>query len=174
MGVGGVALTHSRSQVVSYLYPVRTGIVTFMTSEPEPEEDLSLVIKPLDDFVWLCLLCSLLACILFDRLYKRLNVYAKNNKVFWISIYSLFQQQIYSFEVLTLSHNVWFSFWSFGTFVLIAAYAGCLFSMIYRTTTATIDSVEELTDAAVSSKIPIYVPNNSYISNGILVSTDNM
>lgn len=168
-GLGGMFYTEERSQVVSFLYPRQVDTVTFLTKEPKSKPILDLVLKPLDEQVWICFFGALMVCFVFDQLYKRLNKKGKNRKIFWTSMYPLFHQQIYSFNVFTLSQNVWIIFWSFGTLVLTAAYAGCLFSFAIKTSKNTIDSAEELIEAVASDKIQLFVPNDTFISYALMV-----
>lgn len=122
----------------------------------------------------MALIFSLLLCVVLDELYRYFDTWERKVNIFWISIYTLFRQEVHSFEHLTTSINSWFIFWTLGTFILTTVYAGCLYSIATIAKKAkTIDTVEELALAASRNEIVAGVVSNSAIISMIMVIEDN-
>ena len=158
---------------MAFLYPHIVSSVTFITPAPSIQPNIYLVFKPLGLNVWIGFLITLLICILFDLLYNRLHPTINYVKVFWISLYSMFRQQYTSAVINTFSLNIWILFWSIATFVLTAAYAGCLCSLItIPIKMKTIDTVYDLVAAAKSNKLVITGISSSYTDAFKVINRD--
>lgn len=154
-----------------YIYAHASDSVTFVTKTPEIKPNTKLILEPFNLDVWLCLIFSIVACMIFDQLCKHYSKSGHYRNVLWVSMYSMFRQQIYRFSTLTASHQVWNLFWTIGVFILTTAYAGCLYSLLsIPIKIKTIDTVNELIEAAERNEIAISGLNRSSFIKELQVS----
>ena len=157
-GLGGITLNFDRYETLPFLYPHIVSRVTFLSPAPHLAPNLYLGLKPFTYDVWGAFVISLLACFIMDRLYSLVC----GKSFFFISIYALFRQQ-YEDDHHDWLQRIWMIFWIIFTFILTTAYAGNLVSLItIPIRMKTIDTIQDLLEAAQSNQITITGLNSAY------------
>jgi hypothetical protein len=135
--------------------------MTFVTSAPKPIPNITLIIDPFDNIIWICIVVVfiLMSCNVFliSQQWEKLKKLSMN----WAIISSSVRQQLYFYLPSIGSLRILFSGWLLACFVLTSSYSGCLHSlMAFPSKIKTINTIEELANAQRNREIQVIVTEN--------------
>ncbi len=169
--MAGLSITYDRLQAVDFTNQHIITTITFITSSPKPESNVTLIIKPFEYSVWFYFFISFILMLFNKWLITRYYTQLIKFDISWAIISSTLRQQFSHHLPSVGPLRVLLFGWLLACLVLTSSYSGCLYSlMTVPPKLKTIDSVTELATEQTNGKIQVTATANSTYFESMKVS----
>ncbi len=149
-------MTYERSKAVYFLNPHIITALSFITSSPKIEPNLTLIIDPFDYSVWIYIIIAFILMFFNSWVISKTSVETKKFYLNWEIITAFLRQQTSSHLPNLFALRIVFCCWILSCFVLTSSYSGCLHSLLaFPSHIKTINSITELLSSQTRGVIQV-------------------
>ncbi|XP_077552504.1 uncharacterized protein LOC144166943 [Haemaphysalis longicornis] len=132
LALSEISYTLNRTDVINYMYPVLYDVLSYVTKAPKVIPFAMAIVKPFNDDVWGCVLCSLVASslLLLSLRWSPRHRDDDNKPDFWFLLSTLSRQNPWENEHDSAAYRVFLVPWWLLVLVLTTTYSARLVAMM--------------------------------------------
>ncbi|XP_077553135.1 glutamate receptor ionotropic, delta-2-like [Haemaphysalis longicornis] len=132
LALSEISYTLNRTDVINYMYPVLYDVLSYVTKAPKVIPFAMAIVKPFNDDVWGCVVCSLVASslLLLSLRWSPRHKDDDNKPDFWFLLSTLSRQNPWENEHDSAAYRVFLVPWWLLVLVLTTTYSARLVAMM--------------------------------------------